>query len=103
MNDTQPWEFTCKTCGGHELTVSRVWNILAGPESESWQEWGPLKANHLWQFKFREKIEKEIDQNKDDEVGDGISMSIQKTILLPSRKFMKYSSRRTTRETTSFM
>lgn len=67
MNDTQPWEFTCKTCGGHELTVSRVWNILAGPESESWQEWGPLKANHLWQFKFREKIEKEIDQNKDDE------------------------------------
>lgn len=39
MNDDQPWEFTCKTCGGHNLTVSRVWNILAGPESETWQEW----------------------------------------------------------------
>lgn len=38
MNDDQPWEFTCKTCGGHKLTVYRVWNILAGPDSETWQE-----------------------------------------------------------------
>lgn len=21
MNDYQPWEFTCKTCGGHNQTV----------------------------------------------------------------------------------
>ena len=31
MNNNQPWEFTCKTCGGHNLTVTRVWNILTGP------------------------------------------------------------------------
>jgi hypothetical protein len=66
MNDTQSWEFTCKTCGGHELTVSRVWKILAGPESECWQEWGPLEANHLWRFKFKEKIEKNEDKDKEE-------------------------------------
>jgi hypothetical protein len=59
MNESQPWEFTCNTCGGHQLTVSRVWNILAGPESEIWQEWGPLEADHLWRFEFKEKIEKD--------------------------------------------
>ena len=59
MNDQQPWEFTCKTCGGHSLTVSHIWTILAGPDTESWQEWGPLEADHFWHFKFREKIEKE--------------------------------------------
>lgn len=57
MNDYPPCEYTCKVCGTHELTVTRVWQILAGPESETWQEWGPLKANHLWQFKYKEKIE----------------------------------------------
>jgi hypothetical protein len=62
MKDYQPWEFTCKTCGGHSLTVSRTWTILAGPDSESWQEWGPLEANHLWHFEFKEKIEKEKDR-----------------------------------------
>ena len=36
MSDNQPWAFTCKTCGGHKLTVTRVWKILAGPDSESW-------------------------------------------------------------------
>ena len=66
MNDNQPWEFTCKTCGGHRLNVSRVWTILAGPDSEIWQEWGPLEANHLWRFEFKEKIEKYKD--KEDEV-----------------------------------
>jgi hypothetical protein len=65
MNDSQSWEFTCKTCGGHTLTVTRVWTILAGPDSESWQEWGPLEANHLWRFEFKEKIEK-----KEEEEGD---------------------------------
>lgn len=46
MTDKQPWEFTCKTCSGHKLTVYRVWKILAGPESETWQEWGALQADH---------------------------------------------------------
>ena len=50
-------EFTCKTCGGHILTVSHVWTILAGPDTETWQEWGILQANHLWQFEFKEKLE----------------------------------------------
>lgn len=64
MNDYQPWEFTCKTCGDHSLTVTHIWAILAGPDSESWQEWGPLEANHLWHFEFKSKIEKD----EDDEV-----------------------------------
>jgi hypothetical protein len=68
MNDYQPWEFTCKTCGGHGLTVSRVWFVLAGSSIEGWQEWGPLKGNHFWQFKFKEKIEKETNKHKDDKV-----------------------------------
>jgi hypothetical protein len=67
MNDTQPWEFTCKTCGDHGLTVSHVWSVLAGSDSETWQEWGALDANHLWRFEFKEKIE----EDKDDEVERG--------------------------------
>ncbi len=59
MNNDQSLKFTCKTCGGHRTTVSRVWTILAGPDTENWQEWGPLEANHLWHFEFKEKIEKE--------------------------------------------
>ena len=59
MNEPQPWEFTCTTCGGHKLNVYRIWNILAGPDSESWQEWGPLEADHTWRFKFKEKIQKD--------------------------------------------
>jgi hypothetical protein len=59
MNNYQPWEFTCKTCGGHHLTVTRVWNILAGPVSERWQEWGPLEADHLWHYEYEEKIEQD--------------------------------------------
>jgi hypothetical protein len=67
MNEQQPWEFTCKTCGGHKLTVYRVWSILAGPESETWQEWGPLEIDHTWKFKFKEIVKKD----KDDEVERG--------------------------------
>jgi hypothetical protein len=70
MNDNQPWEFTCKTCGGHKLIVTRVWEILAGPDSECWQEWGPLDANHLWSFEFKEKIEKEKVKDDEDEQWD---------------------------------
>ena len=63
MNDTQPWEFTCKTCGDHGLTVAHVWSILAGVDSENWQEWGPLEASHHWHYDFKEKIE-----NTDDDL-----------------------------------
>ena len=38
MKEAKPWEFTCKNCGGHKLTVFHVWTILAGPDTESWQE-----------------------------------------------------------------
>ena len=31
MNDHQSLEFTCKTCGGHELTVTRVWLVTTQP------------------------------------------------------------------------
>ena len=72
MNDNQPWEFTCKKCGSHKLAVTRVWKILAGPDSESWQEWGPLEADHLWRFKFKEKIEKEKDKDKDRDNDDEV-------------------------------
>ena len=67
MNEYQPWKFTCKTCGGQDLIVTRIWTILAGPDSENWQEWGPLKDNHSWQFEFKEKIE----ENAGDEVERG--------------------------------
>jgi len=53
--------FTCKTCGGHDLNVFRFWTILAGSESENWQEWGPLDADHHWHFEFKKKLEKETD------------------------------------------
>jgi hypothetical protein len=68
MNDFQPWEFTCKTCGGHRLTFSRTWTILAGPDTENWQEWGPLEADHKWRFEFKEKIEPEEYDNEEDQV-----------------------------------
>ncbi len=56
MNNNQSWEFTCTTCGAHKLTVYRVWKILAGPESEIWQEWGALEADHTWVFKFKDNL-----------------------------------------------
>jgi hypothetical protein len=61
MNEYHPWEFTCKTCGGHNLTVYRVWSILAGPDSETWQEWGPLEADHFWHFEFKEKVQENLE------------------------------------------
>jgi hypothetical protein len=70
MSDNQPWEFTCKTCGGHRLTVMHTWTILAGPDSERWQEWGPLEADHLWHFDNKEKIETENDEDDEAERGD---------------------------------
>jgi hypothetical protein len=60
-------KFTCKECGDHNLIVTHIWNILAGVNSERWQEWGPLKDDHHWLFEFKEKIEK----NEDDEVQRG--------------------------------
>ena len=68
MNKHKTWEFTCKTCGMHDLTVRRVWTILAGPETETWQEWGALKPDHRWHFEFKEKIEQH--ENNEIERGD---------------------------------
>jgi hypothetical protein len=47
MNDHQLLVYTCKTCGGQGLSVSHTGTILAGPDTESWQEWGQLDADHL--------------------------------------------------------
>jgi hypothetical protein len=52
------------------LTVTHVWNILAGVDSESWQEWGPLEADHLWQYEYKEKIEKEDDEVERGDFGE---------------------------------
>ena len=54
--------FTCKECGGHSLIVTHIWNILAGVNSERWQEWGPLKDNHHWHYEFKEKVEDKPDE-----------------------------------------
>jgi hypothetical protein len=67
MNDNLAYKFTCTSCGGHNLIVTHVWSILAGVNSERWQEWGPLNDNHHWQFQFKEKIE----ENPDNEVQRG--------------------------------
>lgn len=67
MDEDKSWNFTCKTCGGHKLTVTRFWNILAGPARESWQEWGPLDADHYWHYEFKEMVE----ENPDDEAERG--------------------------------
>ena len=68
MAKHQPWEFTCKTCGAHELSVRHIWTTLAGPESETWQEWGALKPDHRWKFEFKEMVEQ--DENDEIERGD---------------------------------
>ena len=67
MQDNQHVKFTCKTCGGHLLTVTHVWGIQAENDSETWREWGPLKNDHHWQYEFKEKVE----ENEDDEVEAG--------------------------------
>ena len=67
MDHNNASKFTCKKCGGHELIVTHTWNIQAGMDSESWREWGPLKEDHHWQYKFKEKIE----ENEDNEVQRG--------------------------------
>jgi hypothetical protein len=67
MKANHPFRFTCKSCGGHNLVVTHVWNILAGIQSERWQEWGPLEDNHHWQYEFKERVE----ENTDDEVQRG--------------------------------
>ena len=67
MTDNDAIKFTCTSCGGHELTVTHVWDLQAGNASESWQEWGPLKDNHHWHYEFKEKI----GENAEDEVQRG--------------------------------
>ena len=71
MNDDDASKFTCKECGEHKLIVTHIWSILAGPNSERWQEWGALKDNHHWHYEFKEKVEENVDENADDEVQRG--------------------------------
>ena len=56
MNDPKTWEFTCKTCGGHLLTVSHFWSLLVGSDRETWKECGPLESTHLWHYSQKERI-----------------------------------------------
>jgi hypothetical protein len=69
MNHNHVSKFTCNICGGNELIVSHIWNIEAGNDSERWREWGPLKDDHHWQYRFKEKLQ---EQDEDDavELGD---------------------------------
>jgi hypothetical protein len=62
--------------------VTHIWTILAGANTESWQEWGPLKDNHFWQFGSREKIEKKLAMKLSEET----TASLQKMTLLLNRK-----------------
>ena len=62
MNANDVLKFTCSKCGGHELTITHIWNIQAGNDSERWQEWGSLRDNHHWQYEFKEKVEENIDE-----------------------------------------
>lgn len=34
MHAASDFKFTCKRCGGHNLTITHVWGILAGMNSE---------------------------------------------------------------------
>jgi hypothetical protein len=68
MKDNDAFKFTCKSCSAHNLVVTHVWSMLAGTKSERWQEWGPLKDNHHWQYEFKEKIEEIAD--KEAQLGD---------------------------------
>ena len=68
MNKNDLSKFTCKECGSHNLVVTHMWNILAGANSESWQEWGPLMGDHHWHFECREIIED--DQENELQRGD---------------------------------
>ncbi len=67
MDESGAFKFTCKDCGGHKLIVTHRWTIQAGPDSEDWQEWGPLNDDHHWHYEFKEKVE----QNTEDEVQRG--------------------------------
>ena len=70
MNNKDTSKFTCKKCGSHELTVTHIWNIQAGNASEKWQEWGPLKENHHWQYEFKEKVEEHEDDAQRGDFGE---------------------------------
>ena len=92
MKDKDGSKFTCIKCGGHELTVTHVWNILAGNASESWREWGPLKDNHHGNTSLR-KRSRRMQTMKFREV---ISVSLRKMTLLLNRKSMKSTRQRLT-------
>jgi hypothetical protein len=67
VNHSHVSKFTCSTCGGNQLIVTHIWNLEAGNDSETWREWGPLKDDHHWQFQFKERVQKD----QDDEVQRG--------------------------------
>jgi hypothetical protein len=67
MNVNDVSKFTCSKCGGHELTITHIWNIQAGNDSERWQEWGPLKDNHHWQYELKGKIEEDDSASEPEE------------------------------------
>jgi hypothetical protein len=67
MKNEHAYKFTCNSCSGHILIVTHIWSTLAGIRSERWQEWGPLDDYHHWKYQFKEKVEK----NEDDEVHRG--------------------------------
>ena len=70
MDDHELWQFTCKTCGGHLLTVTHLWSITVGHQRETWKEWGPLEPTHLWHYRFKEKINIEEREGDKDEPDD---------------------------------
>jgi hypothetical protein len=67
MNAKDVSKFTCSKCGGHELTITHIWNIQAGNDSERWREWGPLKDNHHWQYELKGKIEEDDSASEPEE------------------------------------
>ena len=79
MKENGEYKFTCSSCGGHELIVTHAWNVLAGPDSERWQEWGPLKENHHWQYKFKEKVEEDEENEHNEDKEDAKRMKIGKS------------------------
>ena len=52
------------------MNIYRVRTILAEPETDNWQEWGPLEADDHWRFEFKEKIVEEKDRDYEGKRGD---------------------------------
>jgi len=99
MKDNSAFKFTCNSCSGHRLIVTHVWSILAGTNTERWQEWGPLKDNHHWNMGLRRRLRK----MQTTKFREEISVSLRKMTLLLNRKNMKYTRQRPTGRAMSFL